>query len=126
MNIVKQEIIKRAPWALDPSIAGLNRIIKYTPAVTRVDECTKADTGVGAAMAAGSQAEKGIWALLVIAATISSTFNINHSSVKKSPYNTKFHLPSLLISPILSRIATSPIRLDRIVNIPALADFSFW
>lgn len=38
------------------------------PAVTRVEECTKDDTGVGAAMAAGSQALKGIWALLVQAA----------------------------------------------------------
>ena len=41
------------------------RINKYTPAVTKVDEWTKADTGVGAAIAAGNQAEKGIWALLV-------------------------------------------------------------
>lgn len=46
---------------------GRNRMSRNTPAVTRVDECTKADTGVGAAIAAGSQAEKGIWALLVIA-----------------------------------------------------------
>lgn len=38
--------------------------------MTRVDECTKAETGVGAAIAAGSQLEKGIWALLVIPATI--------------------------------------------------------
>jgi hypothetical protein len=37
----------------------LNRINRYTPAVTRVDECTKDDTGVGAAMAAGNQAENG-------------------------------------------------------------------
>ena len=41
------------------------RINKYTPAVTNVDEWTRAETGVGAAMAAGSHAEKGIWALLV-------------------------------------------------------------
>lgn len=33
---------------------------RKTPAVTRVEECTRADTGVGAAMAAGSQEEKGI------------------------------------------------------------------
>jgi hypothetical protein len=39
---------------------GLNRIKRYTPAVTKVEECTKADTGVGAAIAAGNQAEKGI------------------------------------------------------------------
>lgn len=34
-----------------------------------MDEWTKADTGVGAAIAAGSQEEKGNCALLVIAAT---------------------------------------------------------
>ena len=33
--------------------------------MTRVEECTNEDTGVGAAMAAGSHALKGIWALLV-------------------------------------------------------------
>lgn len=46
----------------------LNRINKYTPAVTRVDEWTKAETGVGAAIAAGNQEENGICALFVIAA----------------------------------------------------------
>jgi hypothetical protein len=34
----------------------------HKPAVTRVEEWTKAETGVGAAIAAGSQAEKGNWA----------------------------------------------------------------
>jgi hypothetical protein len=43
---------------------------KKTPAVTRVEECTKAETGVGAAIAAGSQLENGICALLVIAAKV--------------------------------------------------------
>ena len=47
-----------------------NRYRINTPAITRVDECTSADTGVGAAIAAGSQLEYGICALLVIAATI--------------------------------------------------------
>ena len=36
------------------------RINKYPPAVTSVEECTNAETGVGAAIAAGSQAENGI------------------------------------------------------------------
>lgn len=44
--------------------------------MTRVDECTKADTGVGAAIAAGSHAENGIWALLVIAAKVIVTISI--------------------------------------------------
>jgi hypothetical protein len=35
------------------------------PAVTRVDEWTIAEIGVGADIAAGSQDEKGNWALLV-------------------------------------------------------------
>ncbi len=33
-----------------------------------MDEWTRADTGVGAAIAAGNHLEKGIWALFVIAA----------------------------------------------------------
>lgn len=36
------------------------RMVRKIPAVTRVDECTSADTGVGAAIAAGSQLENGI------------------------------------------------------------------
>ena len=36
------------------------RINKYTPAVTKVEEWTKAETGVGAAIAAGNHAENGI------------------------------------------------------------------
>ena len=38
--------------------------------MTRVEECTSADTGVGAAIAAGSHLEKGTWALFVIAARV--------------------------------------------------------
>ena len=35
--------------------------IKYTPAVTKEEEWTKEETGVGAAIAAGSHAEKGFF-----------------------------------------------------------------
>ena len=35
------------------------------PAVTSVDEWTKAETGVGAAIAAGNHLENGKWALFV-------------------------------------------------------------
>lgn len=52
------------------------RINRYTPAVTNVEEWTKEETGVGAAIAAGSQAEKGIWALFVEAATIIIKVNL--------------------------------------------------
>ena len=37
-----------------------------------MEEWTSAETGVGAAMAAGNHALKGIWALFVIAATAKS------------------------------------------------------
>jgi len=43
-----------------------NRIKIQIPAVTRVELCTKALTGVGAAIAAGSQLVKGHCALLVM------------------------------------------------------------
>jgi hypothetical protein len=46
----------------------LKRVNKQTPAVTKVEECTKAETGIRAAMSAGNHEEKGIWALLVTAA----------------------------------------------------------
>lgn len=42
---------------LDVDIITLNRIIKKTPAVTSVDEWTSEDTGVGAAIASGSQVQ---------------------------------------------------------------------
>ena len=67
INIVNLEINNKKVFKDIPK-EGLKRINKYTPAVTNVEECTKADTGVGAAIAAGNQDEKGIWALLVIAA----------------------------------------------------------
>lgn len=38
--------------------------------MTSVEEWTRAETGVGAAIAAGSHLENGIWALLVIAARV--------------------------------------------------------
>ena len=40
--------------------------------MTKVEEWTKADTGVGAAMAAGSHALNGSWALFVQAATMNT------------------------------------------------------
>jgi hypothetical protein len=43
----------------------VKRIINQIPAVTKVELWTKALTGVGAAIAAGNQLEKGSWALFV-------------------------------------------------------------
>lgn len=49
-------------------VVKLNFKNRYTPAVTRVEECTIAEIGVGADIAAGSHDERGTWALLVEAA----------------------------------------------------------
>lgn len=73
INIVKIEIIINGFLTPQIFIGSLNRINKYTPAVTRVEEWTRAETGVGAAIAAGNQAEKGIWALFVQAAITTIT-----------------------------------------------------
>lgn len=66
------KLIVRIPTTINQNhlteIIEENRISKYTPAVTRVEEWTKEETGVGAAIAAGNQEEKGTWALLVIKA----------------------------------------------------------
>lgn len=56
------------------------RIIRKTPAVTKVDEWTNAEIGVGAAIAAGSHAEKGNWALFEQAAVIKSKIVISENS----------------------------------------------
>jgi hypothetical protein len=59
MNIVANPA-KKARSKISFLIRGEKRIIRNTPAVTRVEEWTRAETGVGAAIAAGSQALKGI------------------------------------------------------------------
>ena len=57
-SIVNKEISIIKPQTLIN--IKLNRINRKIPAVTKVEECTKEDTGVGAAIAAGSHAENGI------------------------------------------------------------------
>ena len=97
---------------------------KKTPAVTSVEEWTSADTGVGAAIAAGSQLEKGICALLVIAATIMAQA-IAEAMGLCQKYRI-FQWPWESAQPTLSKIITSPMRLARIVNMPAARDLAFW
>ena len=100
------------------------RINKKTPAVTKVDECTKADTGVGAAIAAGSQLLKGIWALLVIPAIIINKF----TSIKpsKSHKHKIFQWPTTTNIETALKMKQSPTRFINTVNIPAAKDFLFW
>jgi hypothetical protein len=71
----------------------LRRIKRKTPAVTRVDEWTKDETGVGAAMAAGSQAENGIWALLVLIVVNRSNRNKDEKLKFLSEKERKFQDP---------------------------------
>lgn len=98
-------------------VNGENRYSKKTPAVTRVEEWTRALTGVGAAIAAGSHLEKGICALFVIAATMISMED--HCIISE------FHLliinqcPWLNINAIVINSITSPTRFLNAVIIPA-------
>lgn len=100
--------------------AGENRNNKYTPAVTKVEEWTNLDTGVGAAMAAGSQAEKGICALLVQAAIIIRSSKDNKKLWPLKAIGMKFHLAFLDMIAMAKRIKTSPTRFLKAVTIPAL------
>jgi len=60
INIVSRLDINKIVWVMvELIIRLLNRYIIKIPAVTNVDECTRADTGVGAAIAAGSHLEYG-------------------------------------------------------------------
>ena len=92
------------------------------PAVTRVDEWTRALTGVGAAIAAGSQAEKGSWALLVkLARRIRVTRVL--SWIKELRW-VKLQDPTLAKMAIEIRIALSPSRFLKAVKRPALLEES--
>ncbi len=89
-----------------------------------MEEWTRADTGVGAAIAAGSQLEKGICADFVEAAII--------IKIPKSGSLLSFHIdimdqcPKFNIRAIASKIITSPTRFISAVIIPAAKDLGFW
>lgn len=99
-----------------------NRISKNTPAVTSVDEWTKAEIGVGAAIAAGSQAENGNWALFVNAAVVKRIKVIKG----KFWFIVKFQLFEEISIAIDKIIKMSPTRLDRIVIHPDPDELGFW
>ena len=48
-----------------PSKPGARRRMMNTPALTMVEECSRAETGVGATIAPHSQLWNGTWAALV-------------------------------------------------------------
>lgn len=125
ITIVRQAIIRRA--GLNHGTGSRyekNRIRRKTPAVTSVDECTRAETGVGAAIAAGSQLEKGICALLVMAAPMMHPVIKDENGVLCIAVMAQW--PWLSVHPILKRRRASPIRLVRAVIIPAPRDLGFW
>lgn len=88
-----------------------------------MEECTSADTGVGAAIAAGSHLENGICALLVIAATM--IVKICGQRCGDSHICIMFQCPWARVNAIAIRIITSPIRLVSAVIIPAAKDLGF-
>ena len=93
--------------------------------MTKVEEWTKAETGVGAAIAAGSQAENGIWALFVIAAsiTVRETTSKSDKGEETWPQQKKLESPVTANHPIKNKIQISPTRFLKTVSIPALLDF---
>lgn len=79
---------------------------------------------MGAAIAAGNQLENGIWALLVMAATmIRSIWYRMLGLVLDIPMMNQW--PWSSVSPIATSRRASPTRLDRAVIIPAPNDFAF-
>jgi len=102
-------------------IEPFRRNIRYTPAVTKVDEWTKDDTGVGAAIAAGSHALKGNWALFVKEAIIIAK-NIKGFRDKKFLIVVKFKEGYIIKNAKEPIIRASPIRLLMKVIMPELYD----
>lgn len=98
------------------------RIIKNTPAVTRVDEWTKAEIGVGADIAIGSHAENGNCALFVHLVSIS--INIIIKGNDSFMFNSHIELNNII--PIDNRMKISPIRfLSKVID-PEPEEELFW
>lgn len=98
------------------------RIIRNTPAVTKVDEWTKAEIGVGADIAMGSHAENGNCALFVHLVNISIIIIIkgNDSFMLSS------HIDLNNIIPMDNKIKISPIRFLNNVIDPEPEEELFW
>lgn len=124
VNVATEQIKRHVVKYWDINKNGENRINRKTPAVTKVEEWTSADTGVGAAIAAGSHLENGSWALFVIAAIRTKIIirplkiEIGWLIINQSP--------QLIIKEMDNRIITSPIRFVKAVSMPPAKDFGFW
>ena len=73
-------------------------------------------------MAAGSQEEKGICALLVIPVIKIANISVVGRFELLNPKTNMFQVPSSSLSPIHNKIPASPIRLVSAVSIPAEKD----
>lgn len=104
--------LQKTKYAFIVKIKSNKRNKKNTPAVTKVDECTKEETGVGAAMAKGSHLEKGSCALFVNLAKIKINL------ISDLSQNKNFQPPIHTLKKIPISINTSPIRLLSTVNMP--------
>lgn len=100
----------------------ISRIRRNTPAVTSVEEWTRAEIGVGAAIAAGNHAENGNCALFEQAANINRIRTI----FGNSSFIEKFQFIVVINILIEIRIITSPIRFERIVIVPEEDEGAFW
>ena len=92
--------------------------------MTNVEEWTSAETGVGAAIAAGSHLENGIWADFVMAAI--SIIKVSMGNWGISQMDIIFQCPIFISSAIDRRIIASPIRFISAVIIPAAKDLGVW
>lgn len=81
---------------------------------------------MGAAIAAGNQAEKGICALLVNLAILIKPQSHGHR--EKLDCNTliTWEVPSIIAIAIETMMRMSPTRFLKIVKVPALADLALW
>lgn len=77
--------------------------------------------GVGAAMAAGSHAENGNWALLEILAVNNNNITIELNELDSNVFQ---FIDDIIIAMEI-RMAISPKRLDKIVMVPDLDDDQF-
>lgn len=97
------------------------RISKNTPAVTKVEECTRDETGVGAAIASGSHLIHGKSALLVAAAI--NTRLLTRPLMWAGPLVIVGAKVDIKATHITLTIKTSPTRLETtVISLLALAD----
>ena len=113
ISIVPKEITNKIQLTLTKIFSKRSKI--KIPAVTKVEEWTKEDTGVGADIAAGNQEEKGIWALFLIAVNRKNTPKHKEQFFKLK--NVQLPIKNIIAIDKMKNI--SPTRFIKKVSIPA-------